>query len=148
MERPYLISTREEYEYCLTSGFNPLVDTKHFEMDIFLRVEIQRELFGLCVFGRGENIQAANERFFRWVWDHKPHVCEETMKPLHQYSAVHVSHILTRGAFPEMAHDPRNTNILTLEAHNKWEHGDQKRMRIYAKNIKMIELLKSEYSRL
>jgi len=145
-----LITDRDEYQYCIQRGFNPLLDCKFFQMEINLRVEIQKEIFGHCIFGRG-NIPAANERFYRWVWDHKPHRCEETMRPLHSYSAVFISHILTRGANPEMAHDPRNINILYFDSHNRWENpGDgpgknRETMRIYPGNMRMIELLKTEY---
>lgn len=117
-------------------------------MDIRLRVEIQRELFGHCITGRGANIMAANERFFRWVWEHKPHRCEECLKPLRNYSAVYCSHILTRGSFPEMAHDARNINILCFEHHSCWENGDRERMRIYPENMRLIELMKAEYQQL
>lgn len=108
-------------------------------MAIELRKAIQTELFG-----QGHTPQE-NEKFYKWVWAHKPHYCEETMKPLHEYSAVYVSHILTRGAYPEMAHDPRNCNILCFEMHNRWENKDRQNMRIYAKNQKTIEMLKREY---
>lgn len=141
---PILLIDREEYQFVTDRGFCPLLDYKRFTMDIRLRVEIQRELFGHCVLGRGD-IPVANQRFFRWVWEHKPHRCEETLRPLHNFSATYCSHILTRGAYPEMAHDPRNINILCLEAHNKWENGNKKEMRIYKKNIKTIEILKKEY---
>lgn len=124
------------------------MDLRNFRMDIRLRVEIQRELFGHCVFGRGANIMAANERFFRWVWDNKPHQCEECLKPLRNYSAVYCSHILTRGAYPEAAHDARNINILCFEHHNQWENGDKSKMRIYPGNIRIIELIKKEYGSL
>ena len=100
-----MLTDREEYQFVTDRGFCPLLDYKRFTMDIRLRVEIQRELFGYCVFGRG-NIPQANERFFRWIWEHKPHQCEETLRPLSSYSAVYCSHILTRGSHPEMAHDP------------------------------------------
>lgn len=145
---PYLLTEREEYNYCIQRGYNPLLDLRNFRMDIRLRVEIQRELFGHCVFGRGDNIQAANERFFRWVWEHKPHQCEETLKPLANYSAVYCSHILTRGAHPEIAHDPRNINILCFEMHNRWENGNRETMRIYPGNMRLIELMKKEYQML
>ena len=142
---PYLLTDRDEYQYCINRGYNPLIDIKHFTMDIRLRVEIQRELFGHCITGRGANIMAANERFFRWVWDNKPHQCEECLKPLRNYSAVYCSHILTRGAYPEAAHDARNINILCFEHHNQWENGDKSKMRIYPGNIRIIELIKKEY---
>lgn len=145
---PYLLTARDEYQYCINRGYNPLIDIRNFKMDIRLRVEIQRELFGHCVFGRGANIMAANERFFRWVWDNKPHRCEECLKPLRNYSAVYCSHILTRGAFPEAAHDARNINILCFEHHNEWENGNRERMRIYPANMRLIELMKAEYQQL
>lgn len=144
---PYLITDRDEYQYCIQRGFQPLLDIRNFRLEIGLRVEIQREIFGHCVTGRGD-IPAANERFFRWVWEHKPHQCEETMRPLANYSAVYCSHILTRGSHPEIAHDPRNINILSFESHNRWENGDRQNMRIYPGNMRLIELMKTEYQSL
>lgn len=135
------INTREEYNDAVGRGFEPLIDQR-FEMDIRLRIEIQRELFKRGII----DTQRANERFFRWVWAHKKHYCEETMRPLREYSAVYCSHILTRGAHPEMATDPRNINLLTFEMHNKWENGDRESMRIYPKNQRLIEKLRSEYA--
>lgn len=135
---PIRIETREEYDYCKSRGYEPLLD-RRFAMEISLRVDIQRELFG-----RGHT-PAENERFYRWCWEHLPHQCEETMRPIRYYSAMHVSHILTRGAHPDMAHDPRNVNILTFEMHNRWENGDRRNMRIYAGNLRRAEQLKKEY---
>lgn len=138
--QPYFIYERWEYDYIVSRGFEPLLDTKHFRMDIRLRIAIQREKFGTG------HTPEENERFYRWVWEHKPHYCEETMRPLPNYSATFVSHILTRGANPEMAHDPRNVNILCFEMHNKWENGDRKGMRIYPANLLRIEELKKDYN--
>lgn len=141
------VNDREEYDYILKGGYCPLIDSR-FDVDIRLRVKLQKEIFGKCIIGRGDNIQRANERFFRWIWENKKHYCEETMQPLRGYSAVYCSHILTRGSHPEMAHDPRNINLLTFEMHNKWENGNRKEMRIYEKNQRTIELLKQEYNEL
>lgn len=138
---PIVIDTREMYDYCKMCGYEPLID-RRFAMDIHLRVTIQRELFG-----RGHTPEE-NEKFYRWCWNHKRHICEETMRPLPGYSATFVSHILTRGAHPEMAHDPRNVNILSFEQHNRWENGKRENMRIFASNQLIIEQLKAEYARL
>lgn len=138
---PFFIDTREQYDLCKQRGFEPLID-RRFALEINLRLSIQRELFGTG------HTPAENERFYRWCWDHYPHICSETMRPLRQYSATYVSHILTRGAHPEMAHDPRNINILCFEQHNRWENGDRERMRIYRSNQRIIEQLKREYSTL
>lgn len=135
---PIVIDTRELYDYACERGFEPLVD-RRFAVEINLRVSIQRELFG-----RGHTPEE-NERFYRFCWDHYPHVCAETMRPLHQYSAAYVSHIMTRGAHPDMAHDPRNVNILSVEMHNRWENGDRQNMRIYQSNLLIIRMLKKEY---
>lgn len=142
----YLITERIEYNYCVERGFEPLLNTIDFQIDIALRIEIQKDIFGHCILGRG-NIPQANDRFFRWVWSKKNHWCEETIKPLgDHFKAIYCSHILTRGANPEMAHDPRNINILCPEMHDKWENGNRKEMRIYPFNLRIIDLLQTEYA--
>lgn len=139
--KPIVIDSHQLYGYARSRGYEPLID-RRFEMEIHLRVDIQRAMFG-----KGHSPEE-NEKFYRWCWEHKPHYCEETMRPLRNYSAVYVSHILTRGAHPEMAHDPRNVNLLCFEMHNKWENGDRESMRIYRANEQMIAKLKDDYSKL
>ena len=129
------IDSLDAYNYAVGRGYEPLLDAR-FSVEIHLRIQIQADLFGDL---------AEHEKFYRWVWDRKPHICEETMRPLHDYSAVHISHILTKGAFPEMAHDPRNVNIFCLAAHNRWEFGDRTAMRVYRKNLEIIQQLRNEY---
>lgn len=138
---PIEINTRADYDLCKQEGFEPLIDPR-FVMANQLRVSIQQELFG-----KGHTPEE-NEKYYRWCWDHKPHYCEECMKPLREYSAVHISHILTRGAHPAIAHDPRNFNMLCFKCHGKWENGDRESMRIYAKNELTIKMLKNEYETL
>lgn len=138
---PIRIDTRMEYDYCLARHFQPLID-RRFEMSNELRVSIQRELFG------DGHSPAENEKFYRWCWNHLPHICEECLRPLDQYSATYVSHILTRGAHPAQAHDPRNVNILCFKHHSVWENGDKESMRIYRKNLATIEELKKDYGEL
>ena len=132
------IENMAEYEYCVGRGLNPLLNPM-FNVDINLRVEIQRSLFGPIT---------EHEKFFRWIWEHKPHHCEECLKPLHHYSAVYCSHILTRGAHPEMAHDCKNINIVCFAHHSQWENGNRQTMRIYEKNMRIIEKLTNEYLQL
>ncbi len=142
------IDTKDQYDFILSKGFQPLFDWKHFILDIHLRVEIQRYLFGKSYFGRG-NIKEANQRFYEWNWKYKAHYCQETIQTLHNYHSVHISHINGRGAHPEMANDPRNVNILNYFSHQKWE--DEKRrkgMRIYDYNIIIIKMLQEDYKQL
>lgn len=135
---PIMIDTRELYDYARQRGYEPLID-RRFALDINLRVSIQLELFGTG------HTPEENEWFYRFCWEHYPHRCEECMRPLHQYSATYVSHILTRGAHPELAHDCRNVNILCFYHHSVWENGDRQNMRIYRINQLTIEMLKNEY---
>ena len=136
------IETRQDYDKARQSGFEPLVDT-HFDMSIKLRVELQRELFG-----KNGN-QEANQKFYRWVWEHSDHWCAECLHPLFEYSATFVSHILPRGGHPEMAHDPRNVNILCKEHHTIWENQTWRAtMRIYLSNLQRIDDLTNEYQNL
>lgn len=143
---PYIIRTKEEYQYCRERGVDPLFLIPQLQMDFELRQQIQRELFGHYTLSTGD-IPTQHNRFYRWMWEHRPHVCEEYVKPLHQYSAVYISHILSRGAFPEISHDPRNINILSFEAHEQWETGRRDKMRIYERNMRTIEILLKEYGR-
>ena len=139
MER-VVIDTREEYDYVCRLGYEPLID-RRFIMAHALRVEIQREKFG------EGNHEENNVRFYRWVWEHKPHWCEECMRPLTEYSAVYVSHISSRGAAPELAYDFRNTNILCGRCHSTWEHGRRENMRIFPANKLITKQLKKEYEK-
>lgn len=134
-----LIEDLECYKYAKSKGYEPLTD-KRFEMPIKVRIDVQRYLFGTG------HTPAENERFYRYCWDLYPHICEECMKPLTQFSATYISHIRTRGAFPEAAHDVRNVNILCFKHHNQWETGNRKAMRIYPGNVQTIEQLTKEYN--
>lgn len=138
MMEPFLIDTREQYDLCKLHGIEPLIDGR-FPMDVALRVSIQRELFGTG------NHEENNIRFYRWVWAHKRHMCEECLKPLPEYSATYVSHIESRGNAPQWAYDPRNTNILCFKCHNRWENGDRMNMRIYRGNLLTKSILLQEY---
>lgn len=139
LERPDMITTKEEYDYAVSRGYEPLLDER-IPMSIELRKAVQREKFGKHTI---EN----NSKFYKWCIEHKPNICEECGKPIRYASATNVSHILTRGAYPEAAYDPRNTNILCFECHSSWEHSTtRKGMNICHKNERTIEMLKKEYN--
>lgn len=134
----------KDYNRYCNMGLKPLLQWRFFELDINLRITIQNELFGTSVLVKGDVVKA-NQRFYEWIWQNKLHICEETGQLIHNYSAKNISHILSRGAHPEMAHDPRNVNILILEKHQQWETGKRENMSIYPLNRHIIELLKKEY---
>lgn len=136
----FKIETEEEYRYCIGRGIEPM-RSRYFQMDISLRKKLQRQKFG------SGNTEQGNLKFYRYAWSiSKIRVCEECGKPLWDYSSVHISHILSRGAYAECAYDLRNFNLLCFECHQTWENSlTRKDMRIYNKNLRTIEELKKDY---
>lgn len=135
------ITNREDYDALLKRGIDCLYD-KRYHLEIGLRREIQREKFG-------KNDDAGNALFYAYCIKHFPHVCENCGKQIEHPWATNVSHILSRGSHPEMAHDPRNTNILCWECHNAWEHKNTRYKLnpwFVEKNERTIQLLKQEYN--
>ena len=91
--------------------------------------------------------QERNQDYYHEKWNSvpDPHYCEECGKYLKEYSAVYISHILPRSAYPELAWDLRNSNILCWTDHNRWEDpGKRIHMRIYKKNKIIIQTLLKE----
>ena len=114
-------------------GFNAFLDNE-CDMSINVRIMIQNKLF------------KTDSQFYKYCWSNLPHFCQETGLKLRSFSACFVSHILSRGAFPEMRYDIRNINILSLPEHQKWESEKKVEMYIYKKNLKTIEKLIQEYN--
>lgn len=135
------ITNREDYDALLKRGIDCLYD-KRYHLEIGLRREIQREKFG-------KNDNEGNAKFYAYCIKHFPHVCENCGRPIPFPCATNVSHILTRGSHPEMAHDPRNVNILCGTCHELWEHAPTRfklNPWLVEKNERTIKLLKQEYN--
>lgn len=135
------VTTREDYDILLSKGIDCLYDPR-FDLEIGLRIAIQKEKFG-------KNDDEGNAKFYHYCLTHFPMVCENCGKPIRYPWATNVSHILTRGAHPEMAHDPRNISILCAQCHELYEHSttrDQLRMWYVEKTERIKEELKREYN--
>lgn len=146
IELPIKISIIEEYNLAIQRGYEPLQDWKRFAIAVPLRIDIQRELFGRSVLSKGDVVKG-NQRYYEWCWEKNEPYCEECGLPLQGYSAKFISHILTKGANSEKAHDPRNKNILCFKDHQRWEdERERKKMRIYRVNLKIIDLLNKDYN--
>lgn len=70
-------------------------------------------------------------------------VCEECGVLIVEPSGMNVSHILSKGAWPEYYHHALNHNILCVKHHYQWEFGDKKSMKIYPANQILIEQIKA-----
>lgn len=135
------ITNREDYDALLKRGIDCLYD-KRYHLEIGLRREIQREKFG-------KNDDEGNAIFYRYCLHHFPRICENCGRPIEHPWATNVSHILTRGSHPEMAHDPRNVNILCWTCHELWEHAPTRfklNPWLVEKNERTIQMLKQEYN--
>ena len=148
---PIVISTIEEYEYCLQRKVNPLFYHPLVKLEINLRIHLQEHLFGSPKFS-DNRIVIANDKFYHYCWNNSSMLCENCGELLYKlrnidqaYSATWVSHILSRGGYPEYAHDPRNHNILCGRCHGKWESTSNFEMGIFNRNQIIIREIRSEY---
>lgn len=104
---------------------------------------------------RSANGQAHAAELSKWYkkqYDDSDKLCEECTliaqghgvineRILEPYDCTYVSHILSRGAFPELALHPKNKNILCPQHHREWETGDYEKMKIYPGNLLVIDEL-------
>lgn len=126
----------------MNKGFHVLYDWRNFRIETTLRRNIERLYFSHSEFNRID-IERSNQKFYNHCWNiHQEHYCEECQKPLHNYSATFVSHILSRSNYPEYALDVRNHNILCGKHHKQWESPENKEMVIYFMNRLIIKTIK------
>lgn len=148
-EAPITIDSWDSYLYAQSRGYEPLINDRLFTLPISLRQEIQSATFSNDV------------QFYHWFYNvHPTRCCEETGQPIrkdqalsetNRFSAANVSHILTRGNYPEMRYDPRNCNLLLFEIHGIWENAveaEQKKLKIWYPNQQRIETLLTDYQQL
>lgn len=94
-----------------------------------------------------------DEELYEYIYSTKTNQCEECFAPLpgifrdseeNVIARWQYSHILSKGAYPELRHHKQNINRLCFKHHQQWEFGDRESMVIYEKNLKVIEdLLKN-----
>ena len=96
---------------------------------------------------RQERIDA-DEVFYETCFNMSDHKCEECGKNLPTefrddegkvIARYRYSHIIAKSIASELRHDVNNINHLCIECHTKWDFGDKKSMRIYAKNAKRFK---------
>lgn len=99
-----------------------------------------------------------DHKFYRYLFDNRPHECEECGLPLpDQFSFVdedtkqvvilaiyQYSHILTKKAFPEFRWHKLNANRLCKAHHHQWEFGERETMKIFDKNQDAIDKMLKE----
>lgn len=134
---------------CLKKGVDPLFWNRFIKMDIELRITLQNNIFGFAELHK--NTIKANDKYYHYCFEKSYKHCENCGTPLFAnrnmecYSSYYISHIISKGARADMAHDPRNHNILCPKCHDKWENGKKHEMLIYLDNTVVIRELKNDY---
>lgn len=146
-----ILNHREEFEYCIKLGINPLFWHRTIKLDIGLRLMLQYELFGKSELGKGSTIKA-NDKYYHYCYNNSLLACENCGTSFYvkenidtAYSAGYVSHILSRGSRSDLAHDPRNHNMLCRKCHTRWESPQKNGMVIFMDNQIVIQELKFDY---
>lgn len=147
----HVIYTIEEYNLCLKYGINPLFWHRNIKLNINLRITLQNSLFGQFELNKGD-VKKANDKYYHYCFERSKLRCENCGKKVFTlrnidgaYSSINISHIISRGSNPMIAHDPRNHNFLCFECHQKWESGNKKEMLIYWDNQVVIKELNEDY---
>lgn len=94
---------------------------------------------------------ARDTAFYKEIWEERPHSCENCGINLGDtWKRYMFSHLITKGAHPELRYDKRNLSMSCLKCHQQYETGDRKSMRVYEKYKNVIlQLLResAEYYR-
>lgn len=128
------INNINEYNKFKAGWVEPLILPELFKIYPILRKEIARSIYGKAS-------PNADSIYYKYMWEIKPHWCENCGAALPKYWAGHISHILTRGAYTEYRYEALNSNILCNDCHTLWETGNEerkKKMYIYWINKKRI----------
>lgn len=76
--------------------------------------------------------QAKDWAIWTQIWKERPHYCYETGVYLGTTPrTIYFSHILSKGAHPELRHNPKNIVLHSPGAHHQWEFGDRKSMKTF-----------------
>ncbi len=65
---------------------------------------------------------ALDDQVNKSIWESRPRICIECGEVLGPKPVkVYFSHLLSKGAHPELRHDPSNIVLHCRDCHNKWE---------------------------
>lgn len=88
-----------------------------------------------------------NRNFYHKIWKQWLHEtykeekirCVECRTELEEYASHHISHILSRGAYPNAAYDEDNVVPMCFHCHKEYEFGE----RIKMKSYKLINVIRN-----
>jgi len=89
---------------------------------------------------------AQNMEFYLKCWDsHETHFCQECGTELKQFNPVHISHVLSKKAFPEHKNDVRNHILMCFDCHQEYEFRNREGMATFKKAEEIRLLLINEH---
>lgn len=100
---------------------------------------------------RDPDLSQEDDRFFRSIWNERPHFSEVSGIPLGDiYKAIFMSHILTKQAYPAYRHFKLNLLQKTPWEHRMWENYQPKLVNklMWAHVFERKELLLSNYPKI
>ncbi len=80
---------------------------------------------------------------FKEIWEEREHVCQVTGLPIHEFSVMCMSHVMTKSIAPELRLDKRNIWIVLPSIHQEWETGNRNQPK-FDKKRELFEQLKIE----
>ena len=81
---------------------------------------------------------------FKEIWKERPHFCEVSGKPIHEFSVGLFSHVLSKGSYPGFRLYKKNIVLCLYSWHTQWEVGDRNVPELQFKKV-LAETLKQEY---
>jgi hypothetical protein len=80
---------------------------------------------------------------FKEIWEERPHVCQVTGLPIHEFSVMCMSHVMPKSIASELRLDKRNIWIVLPSIHMEWEGGNRNQPK-FDKKRELFEQLKIE----
>jgi len=83
--------------------------------------------------------------WYKEMWKKSSKRCMECGLRILHFHPMFISHIITKGSFPQLRHHPENFMIYCMNCHQMWEFGERKKMKTYQEAIEIAERLKREF---
>src|SRR5210317_1451800 len=86
-----------------------------------------------------------DKEWYEECWNSSQKKCMECGLVIRHFHPMFISHIITKGSFPQLRNHPRNFMIYCMNCHQQWEFGNRKAMKTYDEAQRITEELKREY---
>lgn len=85
-------------------------------------------------------------KVFKAIWDSRPHWCEVCWATIQQPRPENFSHLLPKGAYPELKLDERNIVLKCRDCHNLWHRHGASGLRYSFSWVRIVQLRDELYN--